>query len=174
MPYVEVVLFVVLGLCFTRYTWGHVRSKGTDLKLLLGCAISCGFLTCRELIQMYSARQLELKKVTKERNEEEFDNLGTVGQAWRYFALLVITLVFGSIVLGVGLPLWVVYFCLEAMKMCIDIYDYPLLDAVDDFYRGLFPKIENFYNENIYTLVMHDPLTFFGLSKSWRSSIFNW
>ena len=183
MPILEIVVFLIMGLSFAFYAWNHIHSnssKSSNTLPLIGSTASCGLLTCRELYQMYSARQLELKKVDEDTVGAEFNKLGKLGWAWRIFAFLVTTLVYLSIVLGVGLPFWIVYFCVVVAKMCLqccgkDVYSYPSLIAAARFYEDkVFYKIGDFFGEKILICMLHDPLTFLGLPRSWRGSAFNW
>ena len=65
--------------------------------------------------------------------------------------------------------------------------DYPKLKAALEFYSkwdmgmtgiqsnvGVLGKLVKFFQKYIYAPVIHDPLTFLGMPKSWRGSIFNW
>ena len=39
---------------------------------------------------------------------------------------------------------------------------------------GVLPQLTHFFEKNIVIPVLHDPLTFLGMPKSWRGTIFNW
>eukprot|EP00622_Pseudochattonella_farcimen_P005542 FR741175.1.p1 GENE.FR741175.1~~FR741175.1.p1 ORF type:complete len:317 (+),score=29.38 FR741175.1:23-952(+) len=210
VPVLEVLMFIVLGACFGLYTWDHIQYKSSTLLRLLGCAIPCGMLTCRECVQMYFARQLELKKVdwnySLGETPVEFEHLGKLDQAWRIFALLVTSLAFGSIVLVVGLPfltcrefvlylarqhgldkevstlgtfgqacrsfvlrvialilgsialvvglpLWVASLCALILGVLFSMSFPGLVFSLPD---GPLPKLEDFFNKNIHSLIRHE------------------
>ena len=148
---------------------------------------------------MYSARQRELKKVDEDmldedgclKTNEELGKLGKLGQAWRYFACLVITVVFCSIVLGVGLPLWVVYFSAVVTKRFLQCFGKEVPECLEKFLQTFSPPrlslirsiiageadwyhYTGHFFDKLVLHVLHDPLTSLGLPRSWRGSAFNW
>ena len=164
--YFELFLFLVLGCCFTRVAAFEVLgvSKWFAAEMIaeiVAAFVILSWFSARKLYQIWSTRAIELTTPEDLISDKKYNaarrRLEPEAQGLAYYALLIPRFLVGFVVCLPLLPILLVYFGLQwAGKRYA--------------WMTVFRK---WFYETILIPIRHDPLTFLGLSRSWRGDYWN-
>jgi len=173
--YFELLLFIVLGGCFTRVAAFEVLGESKyfaiekAIEIVVAFAILAHF-SAREIHQMWSTRAIELEETETPIDEAQ-------GLAW--YALAVPR--YGLLLVMLVPLLMVALVCKILVKLNLLDRASPWTFIISDLmntwnygFRGDTYTSLTSLNSPIFKAIRHDPLTFLGLPRAWRGDYWNW
>ena len=173
--YYELFLFVVLGLCFLRIAAFEVLGVSKwfaaekTLEIVVGFVI-LAYFSAREIYQMWSTRAIELTRPENPLFEYSYG----IGITYKVHGLAKYALLIPRMLVGLVV-------CLPLLPVFL-----PVLLVIIGLRRAgkEYEWMESFrFNTAIWeedswfgapARILHDPLTFLGLSRAWRRDHWNW
>ena len=173
--YYELFFFVVLGLCFLRIAAFEVLGVSKwfaaekTLEIVVGFVI-LAYFSAREIYQMWSTRAIELTRPENPLFEYSYG----IGITYKVHGLAKYALLIPRMLVGLVV-------CLPLLPVFL-----PVLLVIIGLRRAgkEYEWMESFrFNTAIWeedswfgapARILHDPLTFLGLSRAWRRDHWNW
>ena len=173
--YYELFLFVVLGLCFLRIAAFEVLGVSKwfaaekTLEIVVGFVI-LAYFSAREIYQMWSTRAIELTRPENPLFEYSYG----IGITYKVhglakYALLIPRMLVGLVVCLPLLPVFLpVFLVIIGLRRAGKEYEW-----MESFRFDTAIWEEDSWFEAP-ARILHDPLTFLGLSRAWRRDHWNW
>ena len=173
--YYELFLFVVLGLCFLRIAAFEVLGVSKwfaaekTLEIVVGFVI-LAYFSAREIYQMWSTRAIELTRPENPLFEYSYG----IGITYKVHGLAKYALLIPRMLVGLVVCLPLLPVLLPVLLVIIGLRragkEYEWMESFR-FDTAIWEE-DSWFEATKH--ILHDPLTFLGLSRAWRRDHWNW